>query len=328
MNRRDFLLDQDVAGFISWASTYLLEIIVDFDISKKGTGTTKGAGTTKGSAGPGLQTKVIGFNAVTSAYHWRGEWKNKDGSVISSDWASSRESLSQLSKWLKEEVASGSDVRALDACDAVLSWGGDRAGPNKGARPFLKSKADNGELTKYLSEATLLFSLDTADISKLGYIEQMNSMLTKVHALLSDDGLPIYDSRVAGSIASLVEIYRQSIDLRVLPKSLAFKAVVTSVAKDERRRVVGLKAGAEVFDPGIINRDKNYKKKSAIEWSSAKVRLAWLIEAILERAEENGRPIFEKNTVLDDTLNSRMHAFEAALFMIGFDVKSLSNNCF
>jgi len=318
MNKSEFLSDQDVAGFVNWASIYLLEIVVDFDISKKGTGKANG------SNGPGLQGEVIGFNAVTNAYHWRGEWKNnKGGSVTSSDWASSRESLSQLSQWLKEEVASGSDVRALDACDAVLTWGGDRAGPNKGARPFLKSKADSGELTKYLSEATLLFSLDTADISKLGYIEQMNSMLTKVHALLSDDGLPIYDSRVAGSIASLVEIYRQSTDLKVLPKPLTFKAVDLS----ERRSVRGLKSGVAVVKPGVIYRNPKYKKKDAIEWSSAKVRLAWLIEATLEQAEKNGRPIFEKNTFLDDTAKSRMHAFEAALFMIGFDVKSLSNNC-
>ncbi len=314
MKKREFLLDQDVAGFVNWASTYLLEIVVDFDISKKGTGKANG------SNGPGLHGEVIGFNAVTNAYHWRGEWKNnKDGSVISSDWASSRESLSQLSQWLKKEVASGSDVRAFDACAAVLSWGGNRD-PNKGARPFLKSKADNGELTKYLSEATLLFSLDTADISKLDYIEEMNSMLTKVHALLSDDGLPIYDSRVAGSIASLVEIYRQSTDLKVLPKSLVFKAVDPS----ERRSVRGLKSGVAVVKPGVIYRNPKYKKKDALEWSSAKVRLAWLIEATLEQAEKNGRPIFEKSTFLDETVNSRMHAFEAALFMIGFDVKSLS----
>jgi len=320
MNKKEFLLDQNVSDFINWASVHLLDIIVDFNISKKGTGSADGRN------GPGLKGKVIGLNAVTNAYHWRGDWKNdQGGSVISSDWASSRESLSQLSKWLKEEVASGSDVRALSACDAVLSWGGDR-NSKQGARPFLKSKAEKGQLTTYLSTATSVFSLDTADTSQLGHIEEMNSMLTKIHALLSDDGLPIYDSRVAASIASLVEIYSKSTGKKPFEthEHLAFKAVVGRTDKDKRRRVIGLSLDTPMFDPGVISRAKNSKKNSALEWSSAKVRLAWLIESILERAEQNDKPIFEKNTFLDDTSKSRMHAFEAALFMIGFDVKSLS----
>lgn len=40
-------------------------------------------------------------------------------------------------------------------------------------------------------------------------IGRMNSTLAKVHALYATDGLPIYDSRVAGAVASLVELWER-----------------------------------------------------------------------------------------------------------------------
>lgn len=100
------------------------------------------------------------------------------------------------------------DAEALSACKRILVWGGDRR-PTEGALPLLEAQQD---LLGYLHAVKASLSLDTAVVPPGGTfptVLAMNSMLTKVHAFISADGLPIYDSRVAGAAASLVEAWRQ-----------------------------------------------------------------------------------------------------------------------
>ena len=95
-----------------------------------------------------------------------------------------------------------------------------------GAMPFLRGLRDEGRLVSYLQRCTASMRLDTATSVSLKSIEKMNSMLTKVHALLSDDGLPIYDSRVAGSAAALVEMFRLESGISDTPQAdLLFPSV-------------------------------------------------------------------------------------------------------
>lgn len=58
-------------------------------------------------------------------------------------------------------------------------------------------------------------------------IEEMNSMLTKVHAFFALDGLPIYNSRVAAAIATLIELWRTESGRiqQTLPDPLKFPAL-------------------------------------------------------------------------------------------------------
>lgn len=134
-------------------------------------------------------------------------------------------------------------------------------------------------------------------------------MLTKVHALYADDGLPIYDSRVAAAIASLVEMWRNLNGLcsNVLPKALTFPATLPS------RTVTRLFPCAQ--NPGVMTYGAS---GTAAEWSGAKIRLGWLLQLVLS-----------KNPSLFGHMKSmseRMRAFEAALFMIGYDVKCLDHS--
>ena len=79
----------------------------------------------------------------------------------------------------------------------------------------------------------------------------------------------------------------------------------------------------ELLDPGVITRGSSpvERLRRANEWSSCKVRLGWLIEEILKKAEMLGRPLF----VSEKSVAAKMHAFEAALFMMGFDVESTAH---
>ena len=120
------------------------------------------------------------------------------------------------------------------------------------------------------------------------------------------DGLPIYDSRVAAAIATLIELWRRDTDRKStsLPDILKFPATTST------RTVLDL------FPDGKHPSVMVYGHADTVaQWSGAKVRLGWLIKAIIL----NGN-LFNQ---IDEVL--RMRAFEASLFMIGYDVTCLGN---
>ena len=200
-----------------------------------------------------------------------------------------------------------------------------------GQYPTSKDISDVGDLVDYLRGTRETFALCTADLDNLIDIQMMNSMLSKVHALLASDGLPIYDSRVAAAIGALVELYRQLTNQPWLniPESLRFR-----VPYYHNNRQVRYLQGCiqhqsvNVIDPGVFNAGNQLAR--ARQWASAKIRLGWLLDAILEKSESNSsekrakhRPVIEAKTVLDQSRAAKMHAFEAGLFMIGFNVTCL-----
>jgi hypothetical protein len=127
----------------------------------------------------------------------------------------------------------------------------------------------------------------------------MNSMLAKVHAFHSEDGLPIYDSRVAFAAAALVEIYRREL-------SLSWDSVLDEVAFpaiDRARRVTSYD---DVCDPGFLNRSA---ASCTAEWCSAMVRLGSIFQRVLSLAPKLFRA--------EGSLQKRMHALEASFFMLG-----------
>lgn len=319
MNRNQFLALPSVMGFVDWAATYLLTIPVSLNITASGTGRAGG------QRGPGVTGNFHGIDAVINAYHWRAEWTAANGTVVpSDDWTSTKQSLSQLSNWIWREVDQGSQVGSKAACDAIIKWGGDR-NSDVGAMRFLQGLDD---VPGYLFSVRQELELSNANTQVLDNVHEVNSMLTKIYALNAPDGLPIYDSRVAASISSLVEIYGQRLSQPwdEFPEALLFKAVDRS----QRRRVLGLDVARlhfadPVIDPGVITRatSDTQVQKRAQDWASSKIRLGWLLNAILESAEEKGAPLLEARTPLDASMLANMHALEAGLFMIGFDVSCL-----
>jgi len=317
MNKTQFLANSYVQGFLVWAAHQLPELKVHLNISLRGTGRSGGR------IGPGVSGEFTGIENLTEAYHWRAAWTHpRHGLIESNDWHSTQISIKRLGSDLKAELLGNSpdDKFCLSVCSAIVAWGGDR-NDMVGAIPFLRTQRKG--LPSYLSKVKNTLSLTTADTDGLDGICEMNAMLTKVHALASDDGLPIYDSRVAGAVGSLVELYRQSLAIPwgEIPSPLRFKATDYAL----RRRARGLRPmRIEVLDPGVITRGSSLPDRSrrAREWSSCKVRLGWLIQGVLVKAEVLGLPLYscEKSTV------DKMHAFEAALFMMGFNVDSMAHS--
>lgn len=311
MTKHEFLSNPDVIGFLSWSCASLQSLRVKLDVSKRGTGSAVG------QCGPGVRVQTSNFSDLVRLYHWRSEWQRADGSkVFSDDWPSTQKSLLELAHWLRSEVSKGSHHDTLKASKAIVTWGGDRShlqATPRGAIPFLEQVPD---LPSYLDSCRSALALDTANTDLFDPVSKMNAMLTKVHSLLAEDGLPIYDSRVAAAIALLVERYRRSLECSWtdVPHCLQFKATDRDNLK---RRVSGLRT-LDKRDPGCINRQDVQACTS--DWVSAKIRLGWLAEDLILRADRLGNPIIDHDLSRDQSLPSRMRAFEAGLFMLGFDI--------
>ena len=249
------------------------------------------------------------MNNVLQHYIWRSE------GTAAGQWPETKQYLGKLSASLKIALGpEGNNDAAIAACLQILSWGGDR-NSKVGASPFLEQLHKNNKLSEYLNAAKSAFGLDSAVIEGAHPpATRMNSMLTKVHALASDDGLPIYDSRVAAAIAALVELWRRAEGLHneALPKELCFPATLTS------RTVQHLFGDA--MAPGIMSYASTKTDQTARDWSDAKIRLGWIMAEVLKKAGE----LFA--TEASANASDRMHAFEATLFIIGYDVWCLARN--
>lgn len=291
MNKQAFLANQDVEDFLAWLARELPRLKIRLDIKRSR------------FVPSGLKVDVTGLESVLAHYSW------KSHGMATGDWVETKARLGTLAHALRDAVHRDSDPDALDACRDILQWGGNRNW-NTGAYPFLSARAAAGVLCQYLKDTGAAFALDTANVDALvPPVEMLNSMLTKVHALYADDGLPIYDSRVAAAIASLVEMWRVATGKsgNPLPAPLTFPA--TTASRTVRGRFPHARSSG-VMAYGA--------PETTGQWASAKIRLGWIMESILEEMPE----LFS-GCCAAPSLADRMHAFEASLFMVGYDVGGL-----
>lgn len=290
MNFKSFAADRDVVAFVRWFSETHELLEIDFRIAKSR------------FVPNGIYERVKGFSSALQQYEWK-SWNMQKG-----DWTETREKLSQLKSALQESVYKGEPKNTLDLCFDILKWGGNRS-LKTGAYPFLAEKFKQGTLVDYLRTSSNLLCLARANLESLSGIEKMNAMLTKVHAIYADDGLPIYDSRVAAAIATIVEMWRRNSGKSNLPIPIPLSFPATICTRSVSRAFPDVKHRPDTIVYG--------DKESAISWASAKVRLGWLMKLILE---ENPT-LYQHESRL-----GRMHAFEACLFMIGYNVGCLNGH--
>lgn len=287
MKREQFLAQPEVESFVAWLAANLPTLT--FNLRFKASKFVPG----------GLIADIQGFEQVLKHYRWKASWKDANNSSVDSQtWAETQRSLGQLREWLTSSVSLGDEQQALQACLQILRWGGVR-----GAIPFLHRLAAKGELSSYLKKMARLMSLDGVnDLNDLDAIsvERFDAGLTKIHALFDMSGSPIYDSRVGAAMGMLYSLFRQQWTGSGKPL-LAFPS--------------GAARGSQIRNPGAFLNGLAAPQFSAIdysEWARWQVRLGWIIRALLERtgwfAEQGALP-------------ARCHAFEASLFMLGYDLR-------
>ena len=287
MRREQFLAQPEIESFIAWLATNLPRLT--FKLRFKSSPLVPG----------GLTADVQGIEQVLGHYRWKASWQDSHQRPVDSQtWAETQHSLGQLRQWLTSAVKRGDEQQALQACLQILRWGGVR-----GAIAFLHRLAARGELSRYLQKMAGLMTLDgDHDLDDLdaSSVERFDAGLTKIHALFDSSGSPIYDSRVGAAIGMLYSLFRQQWTGGGKPL-LAFPS--------------GAARGNQIRNPGAFLNGLATPQFSSISyeaWARWQVRLGWIIRALLERTgwfTEQG------------ALPARCHAFEASLFVLGYDLR-------
>lgn len=300
MERNIFLAQPDVADFIDWLCTRLPTLPLHLQVLQSPYVPT------------GLNVHVTGLPAVLAHYHWKASWTDADGALVpSSDWKSTKASLRRLGTWIKDALHDGDENDALKACVAILRWGGVR-----GALPFLHRLHAQRRLVAYFKRLAPLMALDRTGLDQLTHldkalVERFDAGLTKIHALADASGSPILDSRVGAAAAMLYALYRQ--DARHGVPSIL-------------RVPSGGARGNQIRDPRALGAQfpqapRFYTKAvEPHEWARSQVRLGWILRAVLEATD------WFKQEAEPGDMAARCHAFEACLFMIGYDLRCFNNS--
>ena len=293
MKRDDFLKQDDVRGFIDWLAAELPAR--PFHLKMARSRFVPG----------GLDVQATGLEAVLGHYVWSTRWTDAQGkAVVSGNWHETRASLGQLRGWLKDAIARQDEDQTLAACLAILAWGGVR-----GAIVFLKRLHAQGRLVAYFTRLAPLMALDSdasLDALDTDSVERFDAGLTKIHALFDDSGSPIYDSRVGAAMAMLYAQYRSQAGKKLAKKRwLAFPS---GAARGKQIR------NPKGIDVGFASAPQFFGKAvSCQDWAQWQVKLGWILRAVLEQCDW-----FKADSA---DMAARCHAFEACLFMLGYDLR-------
>lgn len=292
MNKTAFLQHRDINGFVDWLVRSLpgLEFRLFFSASRFVPG--------------GLNESATGIEAVLACYVWSTSWNDEGQPVRSSDWHTTKRSLQRLRTRLRAAADAQDDEAMLVACMAVLEWGG-----VTGAKSFLRQKAAAGQLVTYLERAGVVLELaGDRSLEEIGeqYIERYDAGLTKIHALLDATGAPIYDSRVGAAIAMFYALYRAESGTKA-PQMLRFPSGRARgvQARDPRDIDARFAAAPQFYTAGVTHQS----------WAQSQVKLGWIMREVLARTSWFASE--------GDDLASRAHAFEAALFVVGYDLRCI-----
>jgi hypothetical protein len=134
--------------------------------------------------------------------------------------------------------------------------------------------------------------------------------MTKIYSLLDTTGSPIYDSRVGAAMTMLYQCYLRSSS----KKKNNLLNFPSGSARGKQVRNPG------AFGPPFCNAPQFYTRSVLPhDWAQFQLKLGWIIQKILSKTAW-----FEEaeGTAIAD----RSRAFEACLFMIGYDLNSIAGN--
>lgn len=287
-NKKEFIKSEEVQAFIKWLSCEFIAQHFTLDIKPSR------------FVPNGIKSSGSGLEFVLDNYKWKSGYKKLDGKLVTSlFWKDTKILLSNLSKDLKNSIKKEDSNIAYDTCLNILAWGGDRSS-RVGATPQIKKLKEESKLCEYLKNSQKFFDGEEFNQDACKAIEYTGSMWTKIYSLASVTSVPIYDSRVALAITSILLKYK-------IENNISFDK------RDELNFFIpsgeSLKRSSELFKryPQLFKRYQHNKR--IINWAVSTLKLSWIIESVLSKTK-----IF----VHEGSLESRKHAFEASLFILGY----------
>jgi hypothetical protein len=201
--------------------------------------------------------------------------------------------LLQLQKDLKKSLKTGNDAEFKNNCLAVLQWGG--------VLPKNKQRIlTTPMILDHFNTNIQIFNnpiLDTTDdFSSI----HMNSGYTKIYSLLIDNFI-IYDGRVGAAIGLLVCEFLEQEKLDNIPKTLDFAFGNPKLATSNKKDISKRNPSTDQFTfKALSNNSKRHIENN--------IRANWLLEKVAKESKFN-------------LLNNPLRSLEAALFMIGYDIR-------
>ena len=275
MKRETWLADQEVRSFLDWA-----RLFVTGERALK----HEWASLSPRWGAFGCQSLFEAYSKFDWPFSVRmpGELERRKGSSPDRNFAV----LDSLSSLLRQAADQGSATEFLKVAIAVVDWGGVRRN-----RARLK-KLGADALAVVLADAARL-NPASADLSQLGEVSHLNSGFSKIHALLNDE-FPIYDSRVACALASMVRRYCEENCRDAVPPQLAF-----SIPPSRGRFKRNPSAGALHFP--------NTRWGDAKQYANSNVIAAWLLADLAQCGQFGTLPS-----------DRRLLALQSAMFMLGY----------
>lgn len=211
----------------------------------------------------------------------------------------STRALTMLSKGLRMSIANVDHDLCRQYCISILKWGGVSNGNEKRIETLDLNLCDYLEMCK--KKFTAVLPLDKY------YSEDIiiTSGFSKIYSLYIDNYV-IYDGRVGAALGLLIRKYCEDKSLVMVPHELSFawcrgREATYKIAEKNRRNPGN---GPYRFNE-IANNPRRHMENN--------IRANWLLEEILNKTESKFNQI---------EANIQFRALEAALFIIGYDVRS------
>lgn len=279
MNRSTYLDDPQVKTFVKWATNLV----------------TGKWGLRHGWYSPRLESrgcKQFECKSLYDAYRrycWPSTVTRADGSSVSVRMFDETAALfDEIREELQDSVVrypatDEQKDRFLATCIRIMQWGGIN-------RHDRLKQLGRDALPILIANARLL-DPQHADTDRLKGFKYMKSGYSKIYSLIID-GFPIYDSRVACGLTSLIWLFSKESKLESIPLSL--KLAVPEPRGTQNRNPYG-------FPFVRDGQDSRY--------ADSNVKAAWLLGALAEIGGEFGALPAQR----------RLLALQSSLFMIGYE---------
>ena len=277
MKRSAYLHDPQVQAFVKWAS-YL--------VTGKWGLIHRWHSRSLGSRGcPPFECMSL-YDAYRS-YWWTGTLTRADGSAVTvrrfdetaALFDELREELRDIARYPTTDEAKD---RFLATCIRIRKWGG--------INRHIRLKELGEDALPIFTENARLLEPEHADTDMRGF-KYMSSGYSKIYSLMIDD-FPIYDSRVACALTSLIWLFSRDKQLGYIPAPL--KLGIPENRGEQDRNPYGF--------PSIRHGQDSL-------YAASNVKAAWLLGSLAKVGGEFGAVSAER----------RLLALQSSLFMIGYE---------
>ena len=241
---------------------------------------------------------------AVNQYNWKFSTIDGLDVVAGSSYEVNTKALSALQTQLTGALAAinDADSNTCQAAVKVMQWGGVSAGNNT----WLNE--NQAHLAQTLANNRDIF--DAGDTEKIPTHLRFNAGMTKVYSLICENFI-IYDSRVAAALGWSVVKFCKANNLTQVPDALRFPWAPAK--EDPKTKLPKRRNPSENgFDFPRLRPGEFHAK-----WN---LKASWLLTEIL--AHHAGQNAGQNAFAAIDQGNNPLRAFEAALFMIGYDLNT------